>query len=71
MAECANGDNRTLLMLSVTLLKLFLSEKVQSWCGDVYHKSNNKLPYSEQSYKGEVYKQTKSVNNQKTVVTSR
>ena len=37
MIECAYGDNRTLLMLSVTLLKLFLSEDAQSWCGDVYH----------------------------------
>ena len=37
MIECAYGDNRTLLMLSVTLLKLFLSEDAQSWCGDAYH----------------------------------
>ena len=28
-----------------------------------------KLPNSEQSYKGKVYKQTKSVNNRKTVKT--
>ena len=33
MAECVYDDNRTLLMLSVTLLKLLLSEEAQSWCG--------------------------------------
>ena len=37
MIECTYGDNQTLLMLSVALLKLFLSEDAQSWCWDVYH----------------------------------
>jgi hypothetical protein len=37
MVECEYGDNPTLLMLSATLLKLFLSEEAQSWCWDVYH----------------------------------
>jgi hypothetical protein len=34
IATDAYDDNRTLLMLSVTLLKLFLLEEAQSWCGD-------------------------------------
>jgi len=57
MTECAYGENRTLLMLSVTLLKLFLSEEAQSWCGDVYHDFKLDLITVRGNVNGQIYRQ--------------
>ena len=57
MAECAYGENRTLLMLSVTLLKLFLSEEAQLWSGDVYHDCKLDLITVRGNLNGQIYRQ--------------
>jgi hypothetical protein len=44
-------------MLSVTLLKLFLSEEAQSWCGDVYHMTKLDLITVRGNFNGQIYRQ--------------